>query len=158
MVSLTTGTENLSRMRYGVAYQLMQLEDCSLLVVLEALLKCGKGMPASMHTYHEQTSHVRKPPHPPARDHIIHAMAVERHCVSLLTDIELDAYPNRRGAIIDNDKRIGVRLLDATDRTIDGSRKVFDSLFPFAAQVRITGAFKLVDLADYDVTTNNGTE
>ena len=85
-------------------------------------------------------------------------MAVERHCVSLLTDIELDAYPNRRGAIIDNDKRIGVRLLDETDRTVDGSRKVFDSLFPFAAQVRITGAFKLVDLADYDVTTNNGTE
>ena len=78
--------------------------------------------------------------------------------MSLLTDIELDAYPNMRGAIIDNDKRIGVRMLDETDRTIDGSHKVFDSLFPFAEQVRIASAFKLVDLAAYHVTTNNGTE
>ena len=98
---------------------------------------------------HTHTYHV----HSPTRALSPLTCAEERHCVSLLTDLEFDAYPGYRGAIVDNDKRIGVRMLDDTDRTIIGSRKLFDSLFPFAKEVRITSVWDLVDLA-YDDTAN----
>ena len=41
----------------------------------------------------------------------------------------MPTHPEHVGAIIDNDPRVSVRMLDDKDRTVDGARKVFDDLF-----------------------------
>ena len=67
----------------------------------------------------------------------------ERHSVALLADFFMPKSPYHLGAIVDNDKRIGVRLLDEEDRTVEGSRKIFDDLFWDAIEVRITSAWSI---------------
>ena len=43
------------------------------------------------------------------------------------------------GALVDNDVRIGVRMLQPSDReSVEAARKVFDQLFWTAKRVRLT--------------------
>ena len=56
-------------------------------------------------------------------------LAEERHTVGYLSDFFIPTHPEYRGALVDNDKRVGVRLLEPSDRTVEGARKIFDDLF-----------------------------
>jgi len=67
----------------------------------------------------------------------------ERHTVALLNGLQLPTHPEYRGAIVDNDSRVGVRLLDENDRTTEGARKIFDNLFWTAKSVRITSVWEV---------------
>ena len=110
MSCITVGESSLTRLPGGVAYQLMQLQNDTLMVMLEV---------------------------------VVDDSTVERHTVALLTDFEMPTHPTHRGAIIDNDPRIPIRMLDDSDRTKDGARKVFDSLFWTARHVRISSVWRL---------------
>ena len=59
-------------------------------------------------------------------DRVMSFVAVEKHAVALLADFAMPTHPDFFGAIIDNDPRVGVRLLQPSDRTVDGSRQVCD--------------------------------
>jgi hypothetical protein len=48
------------------------------------------------------------------------------------------------GALVDNDVRIGVRLLQPADReSVQAARKVFDELFWTAQRVRLTSVWQI---------------
>ena len=51
-------------------------------------------------------------------------------------------YPGIRGAIIDNEKDTPIKFIEPCDRTsVQKARDVFHSLFPFASDVRVVGAW-----------------
>ena len=48
------------------------------------------------------------------------------------------------GALVDNDVRVGVRMLETSDRsTVDAARNVFSKLFWTAERVRITSVWRI---------------
>ena len=63
--------------------------------------------------------------------------------MTLLNDLQLPTHPNHRGAIVDNDSRVGVRILEESDRTTEGARKFLDNLFWTAKEVRITSIWEV---------------
>ena len=51
-------------------------------------------------------------------------------------------YPGIRGAIIDNEVDTPIKFIQPSDRAeVQQARKVFHSLFPFASDLRIVGAW-----------------
>ena len=79
----------------------------------------------------------------------------ERHCVAILADFYLPSHPYHRGAIVDNDKRVGVRMLNEDDRTVNGARKVFDDLFWTAVSVRITSVWRVEYFGSYESVSDD---
>ena len=66
-----------------------------------------------------------------------------------MADLYTTCRPSRhegRGALIDNDKRVDVRLLTEDDRTVEGARKIFDKLFLSAKMSRIKAVYKATPL------------
>ena len=134
-------TVPLGRMPGGTAFQTMQLTSGSYIIVLKATLDDGSGemhmpfmcvcMPIDMCWTREWCVCV------------VLACTEERHCVAFLSDLTMPTHPGFKGAIVDNDKRVSVRLLQPEDRTLEGSRKVFDQLFWTASEVRITSVWSV---------------
>ena len=89
MTCLTVGASSLTRLPGGLSYNVMQLRNGTYMIVLNAYVI----------------------------DRDTKEKSVERHCVTMLSEMSLPAYPNYVGALIDNDKRIGVRMLQEQDRT-----------------------------------------
>jgi hypothetical protein len=79
--------------------------------------------------------------HPPHSD--------DHHAVVYHAAYTHPEYPDVLGAIIDNHKDTPIKLISPSDCMLDftsghgvpSARKVFDSLFPFATSVRVTGAW-----------------
>ena len=112
---MTTGAHTLTRMPGGTAFQVMQLPaDYTVAYILIVHAKVGVG---EMST-------------------------TEKHCIAYLPAVYVSSKPTCRGALVDNDTRINVLMVDDNDRTIDGARKLFDSLFPTAVEVRIRGVYR----------------
>ena len=70
--------------------------------------------------------------------------------MAYMADFELPTHPDHFGAIVDNDPRIGVLMLEESDRALlDGpqpyknAREVFAGLFPDAVKVRIDSVWEL---------------
>ena len=56
----------------------------------------------------------------------------------------IPAYRNHLGALVDNDPRVEVRLLQPSDRaSVAEARKVFDGLFWTATRVDITSVWQV---------------
>ena len=71
-------------------------------------------------------------------------VSVERHALSYLADFEIPTHPGHMGALVDNDVRVGVRMLETSDRsTVDAARNVFSKLFWTAERVRITSVWRI---------------
>ena len=69
---------------------------------------------------------------------------VERHALAFLSDFKHPAYRNHLGALVDNDPRVEVRLLQPSDRaSVAEARKVFDGLFWTATRVDITSVWQV---------------
>ena len=64
------------------------------------------------------------------------------HNVVYDADYQHVMYPGIRGAIIDNEKDTPVKFIEPSDRAeVQQARDVFHSLFPFASNVRVVGAW-----------------
>ena len=64
------------------------------------------------------------------------------HNVVYDADYQHVMYPGIRGAIIDNEKDTPVKFIEPLDRAeVQQARDVFHSLFPFASNVRVVGAW-----------------
>ena len=71
-------------------------------------------------------------------------VSVERHAVSYLAGFTIPTHRGHMGALVDNDVRIGVRLLQPADReSVQAARKVFDELFWTAQRVRLTSVWQI---------------
>ena len=113
MTCLTVGASSLTRLPGGLSYNVMQLRNGTYMIVLNAYVI----------------------------DRDTKEKSVERHCVTMLSEMSLPAYPDYMGALIDNDNRIGVRMLQEKDRTKEGAKDIFNSLFWTAEEVRITSVW-----------------
>lgn len=114
---MTTGEHTLTRMPGGTAFQVMQFPaEYNVAYILIVHAKVGDG----------------------------DSSTIEKHCIAYLPAVYVSSKPTCRGALVDNDTRINVLMVDDTDRTIDGARSLFDSLFPTAVEVRIRGVYRFV--------------
>ena len=136
---ITHGSASLSRMPGGVAFNLLQIREGAFMVIMEVKvgrsdggvtgMPCTEGIPCDVLL---------------TCLGCLHACAtVERHSVAYLADFWMPTHPKNLGALVDNDKRIGVRLLDENDRTLQGARDIFDGLFWTAQSVRITSIWTI---------------
>ena len=72
------------------------------------------------------------------------AQLYERHAVAFLAGMQVQGRGECCGAIVDNDPRIPVLLIEEKDRASpEAARAVFDALFCKAESVRITALFQL---------------
>ena len=61
-----------------------------------------------------------------------------------LAGFTIPTHPGHMGALVDNDVRIGVRMLQQSDReSVQAARIVFDQLFWTAKRVRITSVWQI---------------
>ena len=99
---MTIGPNSLARQSGGAAAALLRSDIDTAIVTLIVELTDGNGMTA--HVYIAALPAVLIIP-------IITPMTEERHTVALLNGLQLPTHPEYRGAIVDNDSRVGVRLL-----------------------------------------------
>lgn len=139
MECLTLGKDSLARMPGGTAFQVLQFMEGSFIIVMTVEIEDDDGT-----YYGEFILKFEQCMYSPHLFDSCLLYAEERHAVAYLASQYMPAYPSKHGAIVDNDRRIGVRMLGPEDRlTKAGARAVFTDLFPMARRVNITSVWRL---------------
>lgn len=139
---MTAGPNNLAMRPLGVAYNTLKLEAGSYMIVLSIIVE-----PADSEPYGACAS---QPAMLPVQSVRSHAWSVSRHCteerhtLAFLAGFHMPSVPEGVGALVDNDTRVGIRLITESDReSKESARAVFDSLFWTAKSVRITSVWRI---------------